>query len=157
MAKLPLTASVVVTFSVLGTGCADLKGPPGNPPPPPPEQISENPLAPKPQPDPEPVPPREPTVNHQVHADGSCWAYVEPVCPPNTPCNPPPPRQVDCTDEMLPAPSDAKMVALRSDGSCWEEPKVECSPGETCNPPPPHRVVCPPKADGDTTPDTDTP
>jgi hypothetical protein len=31
--------------------------------------------------------------------DGSCWfVYAAPECPPNTLCNPPPPKQVKCTE-----------------------------------------------------------
>jgi hypothetical protein len=31
--------------------------------------------------------------------DGTCWyIYPQPVCPPKTLCNPPPPKQVKCSE-----------------------------------------------------------
>ena len=81
-------------------------GPPANPSggghrisnPPPPDHEQPQPE----QKDPEPGLPDAPTDAKgtvEKRDDGTCWfVYAAPECPPNTLCNPPPPKQVKCTE-----------------------------------------------------------
>jgi hypothetical protein len=166
MRKTPLAASVVVTFSVLGTACDQDPGPTQNPPPPvleppadtaepaassgeapdtPPKDTAE-PQDPRPEPEPEPKP--EPVVDAgprvQVsdNGDGTCTKYFSVDCDPGDSCNPPPPQRVPCTDDLFPKARIAKNVRKRDNGQCWEHAESNCPEGATCNPPPPQRVSC---------------
>src|SRR5690606_19445321 len=114
-------------------------------------------LNPEPEPEPEPDivldpnpddggrgPSPEPKTTYHVDEQGRCHAHQSGgSCPPGATCNPPPPRVVPCTPEMLPVAANPEQVTRRADGSCWGEPKIECEDGASCNPPPPRRVRCP--------------
>jgi hypothetical protein len=160
MRSLPLAASVVMTFSIAGSGCTPEDGPTQNPPPPeveepPPLEPEPKPTAadsgapePEPEPQPDPVPkpsPQaadEPRIVVQDNGDGSCTKYFRVDCPKGARCNPPPPQTVPCTDDIWPEAQIVANVTKREDGSCWEHANVHCPEGATCNPPPPQRVSC---------------
>ncbi len=84
--------------------------PPSTCNPPPPRQVLCPEAKPEPPtPDPKfapPPPPEQPTLPDAPpgaklirNADGSCVAFIDPKCPPNVPCNPPPPMPVKCPPE----------------------------------------------------------
>lgn len=67
---------------------------PDEPTNPPPKPIIVNPPRPG-------TLPEAPASGGKVHVrdNGTCWWYVEVVCPPQTKCNPPPPKQVKCPED----------------------------------------------------------
>ena len=77
--------------------------------------------------------------------DGTCIEYTSVECPPDTKCNPPPPRKVDCPDADLPDAKVAANVHVDAQGKCWEHTPVNCPKGAMCNPPPPRDVKCTPE------------
>ena len=154
MRRRTLAASVVVTVSLAELACTSSSGgETRNPPPqeldvekPDPEPISHNPPDPSAgvQP-PEEIPGDKITIEKMP--DGTCMEYVDVYCPPGDSCNPPPPREVQCPEEMeLPTAKNPDAVSVRDNGECYESLGNEgCPPDVRCNPPPPRRVKCPPK------------
>jgi hypothetical protein len=113
--KSRLAAPLVVTVATALPGCGASEEVSRNPPP----LEHRNPPVQTPPPQPEPAqafatPPSpdatatagkvaaadlpQPSPGAQVskRPDGTCWESVDTKCPPNVPCNPPPPRQVAC-------------------------------------------------------------
>lgn len=164
MRSLPLAASVVMTFSIVGSACTPEDGPTQNPPPPEVEEPPPLPPEPEPEPnstaadsgapEPEPKPDLDPNPKPapradeglrfrvQDNGDGSCTKYFGVNCPQGVVCNPPPPQTLPCSDDMWPEAQVLANVTKREDGSCWEHADVSCPKGATCNPPPPQRVSC---------------
>ncbi len=66
-------------------------------------EVTETSNPPGPQPE---LPPAEPGARVTKRPDGTCWVYPKVNCPKGTPdhppptCNPPPPRQVACTEDQ---------------------------------------------------------
>ncbi len=144
---------MVMTFSLVDTGCDG--GRTVNPPPPEPSPSAtaggegETPQpesAPQPEPTPEPVA-GKPARNIEQMPDGTCMEYFDVDCPDDgRTCNPPPPQKIQCPESVLPAATDATRVTMRPNGECWEaqgSKDFKCPEGAVCNPPPPKRVKCP--------------
>lgn len=76
--------------------------------------------------------------------DGTCLQVSHRICPPDVPCNPPPPQVVPCPDALPEAGPDDE-VTPQPDGRCLAFPRTfRCVPGATCNPPAPRQVRCAP-------------
>lgn len=77
-------------------------------------------------------------------ADGCRWIFGA-DCEPNTKCNPPAPRKVDCPKE---GPGDVELLA---DGECRITLDPNCpivdGVAPPCNPPAPSKLPCPPDAE----------
>lgn len=140
MQHAPLALAFVVTFGA--GGCNE-------------GRISENPPPPEPTPEtkqqasasepsaslPRPSGSSAPSLGEApagkeiaMAADGTCsYLHVEQVdCPPNVPCNPPPPRRVTVACPAI--PSFAKIERLEG-GACEARWFPKCPEDVKCNPP----------------------
>jgi hypothetical protein len=175
MGRRSFARSVVVTISLaeVAIGCGSGSEPPlGNPPPPEeaprkvakaqskPKKVDEIPRIPpgtnlppeKPsgyaEVNPYPAPKHRIQQEHgfvQLAQEGRCYEQRRLECKPGKHCNPPPPRVIDCPEELtLPAAKTPDAVWQKRDRMCWEPEKGACKPGtDGCENPPARRVVCP--------------
>ncbi len=175
MGRRSFSRSVVVTLSLAELACGGGEAKPepqprGNPPPL--EKSAETradapkkeaPEIPRKTPGTD-LPPEEPSgyvevdpyapPKHKVDGDmltvmlqpeGKCREIKRIDCPPGKHCNPPPPRTIDCPQELaLPAAKTPDALWQKRDRTCWEPEDGACKPGtEGCVEPKARRVVCP--------------
>ncbi len=80
------------------------------------------------------------TVSGRVHTQFdpgqmACTEWEDMTCPPDATCNPPPPRQVPCPDDLLPSLAPGVAPTSRKGGECFlGEVEVACPTAEVTGP-----------------------